>query len=171
MAEDWLHDLSGFSAEIVAEACARWRISEIGRPKIADIHKLCVAVQHEEREKREAIEGPQIADYRASRQRREQDQERRNREQAARGREISVQWARDRGYADLAAYERDNGISHEQACMRVINSILGKPKPVAGFKSLAASMGIRVVRQYTPEEMAAARRELGLDEEMQEAAE
>ena len=167
--EDWLTDLGGYSLDVLAEACARWRIAESRRPTIADIHKLCVAVQQEEREKRERLEGPAVADLREARARAKAAEERRHERNAAEGREIADRWAQARGFADLEAYAAAEGISYGEACFRVILGNNAAAPAASGFRSLGAAMGVKA-REYTPEEMARSRREMGIDD-MQEAAE
>ena len=42
LANDWLEDLRGFPAHVVANACVEWRRGQTRRPTIADIRKLCL---------------------------------------------------------------------------------------------------------------------------------
>jgi len=41
---DWLQDMRGFSLEVFAESCSRWRIKETRRPTIAEMYNLCSEV-------------------------------------------------------------------------------------------------------------------------------
>ena len=58
MAADWLGDLRGFSPEVFAEACSRWRIKETRRPTIAEMHKLCAEVRELRREPEQYLPPP-----------------------------------------------------------------------------------------------------------------
>lgn len=44
---DWLEDLCGFPAAIVAEACQRWRRENTRRPTPGDIRLACIEIQRE----------------------------------------------------------------------------------------------------------------------------
>jgi hypothetical protein len=141
--EDWFEDVAEFGPGIVAEACGAWRRSESRRPTPADIRALCIREQTEHAPvRRVTISGPTDRDA----------------------------WARSLGWSSFL--ERQDAIAAEK--QRQLNGDWNHPErrtPVAtarGFKSAAAALGV-TAREYTPEEMAAGRRALGLDGATQNA--
>jgi hypothetical protein len=136
--EDWIVDLEEFPPAIVEDACAEWRrMPSAHRPTPGDIRTRCARMKAE----RAGSESKPI---------------------------------------DMEAYARSVGFSSHLERMDAIAAAERKklngdwnhperwhpderPTAVRGFKSLAASMGVRA-KEFTPEQLAAGRRELGLEE-------
>ncbi len=133
--EDWLTDLREFTPAIVEEACAEWRrIPSSHRPVPGDIRTRCVRLQGERRP-------------------------------ASTLTDMEV-YARSAGWSSAA--ERADAIA--TSGRRKLNGDWNHPErwhpeeragSTRGFKSLAASLGV-TAREYTQDEMRAAREELGL---------
>lgn len=124
--EDWLDDLVHFGPDIVAEACARWRIGQNRRPTPHDVIAIAITLQREADEKRE-LESPQGRRFRsaiiADRRLRHDAIERRNREDQLAGRAIVNQWARAKGHADLDAYCAATGELWVDVYTRIVQEI------------------------------------------------
>jgi hypothetical protein len=188
--EDWIDDLSGFGPDIAAEACARWRIYQSRRPTPADVRKEAVQVQAEYAE-RAALSSPEVIQDRQNRhdRRRQQkeERERRNRIDQAEGRDIVNKWAQERGFADLDAYCEATARPWPEVYTQIVQEICGAspfPARIGSFRLLAdaigggrphpparapsmspgEALGVKV-REYSAEELAAGRRQLGLEEQ------
>lgn len=84
------------------------------------------------------------------------------------GRAIANEWARERGFADFDEYLLVERIDYSTACVRVATSILKRPpsEPRAKFDSRTAAEALGLTAREcapTPEQLAAGRRELGLE--------
>lgn len=160
MAQDWLDDLREFGPESVAEACGEWRRTQNRRPTPSDIRRLAIEAQRNRRADDEplALPSPEVLAARAERARM------RDREMQLGGRAIVTEWARERGFDSIEAYAEANGIHWSEAYGRVVTGIL-TGSPIAGpMQSVAAQLGV-TAREYSPtaEQLAAGRRELGLE--------
>jgi hypothetical protein len=89
VADAWLEDLEEFDAEILADACREWRRGQTHRPNIADIRKLCIEAQ-ESRTLKLAPRKIMPEDEIAAR---------------------ADIWARNRGFASMAAMQRSPSFS------------------------------------------------------------
>ncbi len=141
-AHDWLDDLREYGPETVSRACGEWRRMQSRRPTIADIRKLCVEYREmykPEQKYRSRLTGP--LDWINAR------------EAYAKSigfpswlaREDAIE-ARQEAYRKAEAWRQAGGLDQPQGTMRP-----------------AAALGVKA-REYTPEELAKGRRELGIED-------
>jgi hypothetical protein len=156
-AQDWLDDLREFGAEVVAEACRRWRRQPGGRrPTPGDIRALCIEEQETYGIGLRALPTP---DARAAHDAARAREEARRAEEA---RATLDDWARRNGHQDWDAY-LDAGGTHVAAAA-AMRSEVHRPPYIAGFKTPVAVLGDTGSEGiYSAEKMARARRELGLE--------
>jgi hypothetical protein len=135
MAADWLSDLREFGPDTVSRACGEWRRMQTRRPTIADIRKLCI----EDRELHRSE-----SQY-----------------EALTGPNARDVYARSVGFSSWL--ERQDAIDRQQEAYRKAEAWRKSPAAVQGFKSPAAALGV-TAREYTSEEMAAGRRQIGIED-------
>jgi hypothetical protein len=159
--EDWIEDLREFRLATVEDACREWRrLPDPRRPLPGDIRRLCL-----ERISTIAITAqpdPHRAERNEARRRHGEDMRRE-------GRDLMNRWALTKGFADVDAYAADRGIhwsaAYREHLAETLNrsTIIGRtPAPAIG--DVARGLGVTATEfNPTPEQMAASRRDLGID--------
>lgn len=150
MAMDWLDDLREFGPDIVSGACGAWRRSQTRRPTPADIRALCIREREEHSSPSDHLALPSPEQRRSLAERRiEQNGMRRARDEEARLHREN--WAHELGYDSFG----------QMMSIGLVNAV--RNAPGATGKSLsAADHGVRA-REWTAEDLAKGRRELGLE--------
>lgn len=139
-----------FGTDIVSVACGEWRRTQIKRPTPADIRRLAISEQADRRMRVPVLALPSGQRERMAAARVENNQMRRARDEEARLHREN--WAHELGYDSFA----------HMMSIGLVNAVRNAPG-ATGKPLSAADHGVTST-EWTAEEMAQGRRELGMPE-------